>query len=209
LVFLLQRLTELCKKSPRCTHAMQLLHSSIPSDMNKPPKVGVSGWKTIKAQFEDNQSSYSVSDNGTMYTSVHSNNTCGIINTPFGKNSRAAWEFQLESDTLNDECSVFGAARIPESPGTLNRCYSTSPDLWMRRAYNGYMYVQGRTTGNNMEKIHPSHSHPTHPTHPTHIPLTSHSSHLLTSHSSHSLTSHSHPTHIPQVIIWRRSTHRM
>ncbi len=156
LVFLLQQLSDLCKKSKRCAHLTQLLYSTIPSDVSRPPKVGASGWKTIKAQFEDNQPSYTVSDNGTMYTSAHSNNTCGIVNTPFGKNSRAAWEFQLESDTLNDECSVFGAARLPESPSSLNRCYSTSPDLWMRRAYNGYMYVQGRTTGNNMEKIHPT-----------------------------------------------------
>jgi hypothetical protein len=28
-------------------------------------------------------------------------------------------------------------------------------DLWMRRAYNGYMYCQGSTTGHNLEKIHP------------------------------------------------------
>ena len=155
LVFLLQQLSDLCQKSKRCVHLIQLLYSTIPSDVSRPPKVGASGWKTIRAQFEDNQPSYSVSDNGTLYTSGHSNNTCGIVNTPFGKNSRAAWEFQLESDTLNDECSVFGAARIPDS-GTLNRCYSTSPDLWMRRAYNGYLYVQGRSMGNNMEKIHPT-----------------------------------------------------
>ena len=47
---------------------------------------------------------------------------------------------------LND-----GAARLPIS----SRCYSSSPDLWMRRAYNGYMYGQGNTRGGAMDKIHP------------------------------------------------------
>ena len=64
---------------------------------------------------------------------------------------KAAWEFVLEADSNSDECSVFGAARLPIT----SRCYSSSPDLWMRRAYNGYMYSQGHATGLTMDKIHP------------------------------------------------------
>ena len=64
---------------------------------------------------------------------------------------KAAWEFVLEADSNSDECSVFGAARLPIT----SRCYSSSPDLWMRRAYNGYMYSRGHATGLTMDKIHP------------------------------------------------------
>eukprot|EP01040_Poterioochromonas_malhamensis_P018698 gene18698-21900_t len=85
------------------------------------------------------------------FTSTQSTNTCALVNVGFGAGEKAAWEFLLEDDSNSDECSVFGAARKPLN----SRCYSSSQDLWMRRAYNGYMYAQGSTTGQHMDKIHP------------------------------------------------------
>lgn len=113
--------------------------------------IGSGGWKVLKTTFEDADSSFSVTDNGLTYTSLHSTNTCALANVSFGPGQKAAWEFQLETDSQADECSVFGAARKPLT----SRCYSSSSDLWMRRSYNGYMYAQGTTTGQSMEKIHP------------------------------------------------------
>eukprot|EP01039_Chlorochromonas_danica_P006368 gene6368-7021_t len=112
----------------------------------------VGGWKTVKAVFEDPpDNSFSITDNGTTYTSVHSSNTCAIVPIKFSVGQKAAWEFELSEDSLGDECSIFGAARMPLT----SRCYSSSPDLWMRRSYNGFLYCHGQTANATMEKIHP------------------------------------------------------
>jgi hypothetical protein len=142
----------LAHNSSICSETLNLISLSIPRKRSgKGSGSGVGGWKQIKATFEEGESSYSISDNGTTYTSVHSSNTCALVNFRFTSAQRGAWEFLLDQDSLNDECSVFGAARQP----LRSRCYSSSNDLWMRRSYNGYMYCQGSTTGNNMDKIHP------------------------------------------------------
>ncbi|CAM9393614.1 unnamed protein product, partial [Discosporangium mesarthrocarpum] len=52
----------------------------------------------------------------------------------------AAWEFRVESDASGDECSAIGAAVRPVSSSS----YDCSPDLWMRRSYNGQLYDRGR-----------------------------------------------------------------
>ena len=151
-VKLLQRLSLLTRSSKACITAMHAVNCSIHRFIPRPAvSSGVGGWKTVKAKFEEVEQSYAVSDNGTLYSSIHSSNTCGVVNIGFDKTMRAAWEFRLEADSVNDECSVFGAARMPIT----SRCYSTSTDLWMRRAYNGYMYAQGITRGAGQEKIHP------------------------------------------------------
>lgn len=112
---------------------------------------GNKGWHQIPALFEPD-SSYTVDENGCLYESVTSSNTCAVVNVSFTTPQKAAWEFELTVDSAGDECSVFGAAQIPFS----SRCYSSSPDLWMRRAYNGNMYNRGRTLDSLvMEKVHP------------------------------------------------------
>lgn len=154
---LLGTLSSLCRSSEACRDANKLIFSSIPRRvprMTSSEDSGQSGgWKIIKAVFEDTESTYTVSEEGMVYTSQSQSNTCGIVNVSFSGQQKAAWEFQLLSDTLGDECSLFGAARVPLT----SRCYNNSPDLWMRRAYNGHMYCQGRSTTMNppLERIHP------------------------------------------------------
>lgn len=135
-----------------CSDARKLLALTVSG-----PQVGTSqmhgsgGWRPIKAFFDDADNSFTIGEQGMTFTSSHSTNTCALVNTSFGPGQRAAWEFSLEQDSMSDECSVFGAARKPLT----SRCYSSSQDLWMRRAYNGYMYAQGASTGQPMDKIHP------------------------------------------------------
>ena len=151
-VKLLETFTKATHASDACKVAAAIVNSTIRRPIPRPAvSLGACGWKVVKACFEDGEGSFTVGDNGTLYTSVHSSNTCGIVNIGFDRTMKAAWEFCLESDSINDECSVFGAAKMP----VVSRCYSSSPDLWMRRAYNGYMYAQGATRGAAMEKIHP------------------------------------------------------
>ena len=108
------------------------------------------GWQRVKAAFDEVDAGFHSDEEGTLYNSTSSGNTCALVNCSFSGNDHAAWEFELVSDSYGDECSVFGAARKPLS----SRCYSSSSDLWMRRAYNGYMYCQGRGVSPSLERIH-------------------------------------------------------
>ena len=157
-VNLLEITTRLCRLSKPCADAASLIFASIqrkiPRMTSATEQSGMrGGWKVIKAVFESGEASYSVTEDGLVYTSQSQSNTCGIINIGFSSSQRAAWEFQLLADTLGDECSLFGAARLPLT----SRCYNNSPDLWMRRSYNGHMYCQGRTTTMSppLDRIHP------------------------------------------------------
>lgn len=107
------------------------------------------GWKSMSASYENLPSI--ISDGGKLFTSTVSNNTCVVVDVVFDCSSKGAWEFQLEQDSVNDECSVFGAARINAS----NRCYRSSPDLWMRRAYNGELFCCGEVLPTRASKIRP------------------------------------------------------
>jgi hypothetical protein len=148
--------TSLVKESIYCGIAEANLKSCI---IRKAPQAeGAnddkhSGWRRVKdAVFETGESSFTISEDGILYTSNHSSNTCALVSVDSVlKYNKLAWEFELASDSVNDQCSVFGASRKHPS----SRCYSSSPDLWMRRAYNGYMYANGATTGSPMEKIQP------------------------------------------------------
>lgn len=150
---LLEAVNRVCVQSRACRDALHLISATVKRERNTSEVKSIAGgWKTVsKAAFEDSDGSFVVTENGSTYTSSHSSNTCAMIPIKFSPGQRGAWEFLLEADSVGDECSVFGAARLPLS----SRCYSSSPDLWMRRAYNGYMYVHGNTIGNHMEKIHP------------------------------------------------------
>ena len=138
--------------TPECSDSWLLYNKFLPVSKFFPQfEGGNKGWLQINAFFEPD-GSFTLEEGGCMYESVTSSNTCAITNITFSSPQRAAWEFELVGDSSGDECSVFGAAQIPLS----SRCYSSSPDLWMRRSYNGYMYNRGRTLDSgNMEKIHP------------------------------------------------------
>jgi hypothetical protein len=147
--------TALVKESKFCSYAEAGLHKCIPRRLpaaeSGQEKSG--GWRRVKtAAFESGEMSYTVTEEGTMYTSNHSSNTCALVAVDsVTKYTKLAWEFELASDSVNDQCSVFGCSR--KNP--TSRCYSSSPDLWMRRAYNGYMYSNGSTVGAPMDKIQP------------------------------------------------------
>ena len=151
-IFFMEKLSEVCGQSPQCALAQHGINSTIQRYHPRASStIGSGGWRQIRATFEDSDNSFSLSDGGLTYTSLHSTNTCAVVNIKFGVYQKAAWEFCLEHDSNSDECSVFGAARLP----LRSRCYSSSPDLWMRRSYNGYMYNQGQSTGSTLDKIHP------------------------------------------------------
>ena len=152
IINLLDKFSLFTSTSISCKIAMNTVNASIYRAISEPVVVtGPGGWRTVPGSFETGESSYTVSEDGQLYTSSHCSNTCGVVNIGFDKTMKGAWEFQLAADSVSDECSVFGAARLPVT----SRCYSSSPDLWMRRSYNGYLYAQGNTRGAAMEKIHP------------------------------------------------------
>jgi hypothetical protein len=142
-----------CGSHPECLRASRnlgrLMDSSVPSFSCD--DSGEAGWHVMKnVCFREEEALYSISENGSMYVATQSTNTCAVTNCKFSGKVRAAWEFLLVADSASDECSVFGCARIP----LRSRCYSTSTDLWMRRAYNGYLYACGRSVGQSLEKVH-------------------------------------------------------
>ena len=153
---LLQFLSKSCRTSSVCRDANNTLFHKLRGASPLPKlmvgnRVGEGvggedsgkkgGWQPLKCGFEEDEIGYETDDDRNYYHSLSSGNTCAVANVCFFGNDKAAWEFELLHDTYGDECSVFGAARRPIS----SRCYSSSPDLWMRRAYNGYMYSQGRS----------------------------------------------------------------
>lgn len=121
-VYLLEKLSILCKLSKSCCISEYLIYDDINRiDPTPSGNQDNCGWKTIKAVFEENNDSYIVSDNGNLYTSVHSNNTCALLNVSFDKNTKAAWEFLLEIDSITDECALFGCAHVPAPPAQLSK----------------------------------------------------------------------------------------
>ena len=62
---------------------------------------------------------------------------------------QASWEFKLEQDQVNDECTCFGAAIRPIS----NDSYEYSHEMWMLRGYNGALY-HGKSIGKTISKVH-------------------------------------------------------
>jgi hypothetical protein len=144
-------LSRLVKRSSYCQRYATLFQNSIPKNLPSARSSGVTGWKVVQCRLEESVGAFSIRDNGLLFHSLHSSNTCAAGNYVFPANSKGAWEFKLEQDSLNDECSVFGAAR----PTFTSRCYNSSPDLWMRRSYNGSLYQNGTTLVQSMDKIHP------------------------------------------------------
>ena len=151
LIDLMRESSAACKRSQYCRMSLHWLCARVQRSRKPSTISGYKGWTPVRAVFDDSDPSFSISSDGLVYSSVQSSNTCATVSVGFSSPTRAAWEFRLEIDTVNDECSVFGAAQTPIH----SRCYSSSPDLWMRRSYNGYMYARGRTTGHNLDKIHP------------------------------------------------------
>lgn len=149
---LLKRLGKITQKCPWNIQAESMLYKLTPRTcLQSSSDSSIRGWHTIEASFEDD-SSYTLNDTKNVYTSSSSSNTCALVSVIFTSKSKAAWEFKLDVDSNTDECSLFGVG----TPNLSNRDYTKSPDLWMRRSYNGLLYARGQTVdGMTLEKIHP------------------------------------------------------
>ena len=75
------------------------------SILSQPLNNSSGGWATLKAAFEASDASYSITEEGMLYSAVQSNNTCAVVPIGFSAPTKAAWEFMLVSDSANDECS--------------------------------------------------------------------------------------------------------
>lgn len=106
----------------------------------------------INAVFDakDHSEDVSIEDGGKLFRSTSSSNQHALVGVGF-RTGKAAWEFKLESDSSNDECSALGAAVKP----VLSSSYESCPNMWMRRSYNGQLY-HGTSSGYSaMSKVHP------------------------------------------------------
>jgi hypothetical protein len=98
----------------------------------------------------DHSEDVTIEDHGRLFRSTSSSNQHALANVGF-KTGKAAWEFRLENDSSNDECSALGAAVKP----ILSSSYESCPNMWMRRSYNGQLY-HGTSSGYAaMSKVHP------------------------------------------------------
>jgi hypothetical protein len=110
------------------------------------------GPRRVSASFDASAASddVSIEDNGQVMRSTASSNQYCAVNIGF-RSGRAAWEFKLESDSVNDECSALGAATKPISVAS----YDSSPSMWVRRSYNGQLY-HGTSVGYPcLARVHP------------------------------------------------------
>lgn len=74
------------------------------------------------------------------------NNGRAIVNVPISS-GKWSWEFVLEQDSMDGECTCFGAMMQP-----FTDTYNT-PSSWMVRAYNGKLY-HGKGDKGTISKIH-------------------------------------------------------
>ncbi|CAM9325476.1 unnamed protein product, partial [Phaeothamnion confervicola] len=93
--------------------------------------------REIAAAFDaaEHSADVCIEDGGRLFRSTASSNQHCLVNVGF-RSGRAAWEFRLESDSLNDECSALGAAVKPVNSSSYESC----PNMWMKRSYNGQLY---------------------------------------------------------------------
>ena len=80
---------------------------------------------------------------GRLQATSASGNSIAVVNMGF-KTGVTSWEFRLDKDVANDECTCFGAVEKP----LVNFNYD-STTAFMYRGYNGAMYGPGKGTGSN------------------------------------------------------------
>ncbi|CAM9107710.1 unnamed protein product, partial [Ectocarpus fasciculatus] len=149
------RISRIPREAAAASYAEDILRQTQLTNPEEGLALTPSGWHPVRASFEvdkDSMTSFSISEDGQLYSALTSNNTCALLDVGVS-HGKAAWEFLLEDDSPSDECSVFGIATKPP----YSRCYNSSQSLWMRRAYNGVLYNRGRQlpAGQSMSKIHP------------------------------------------------------
>ena len=77
-------------------------------------------------------------------------NEYAALDVPFS-HGKGAWEFKLEHDTPNGECSCFGLVTLPVTSTN----YEHSSSMWMYRCYNGNLYAKGSNLHRPQSKVHP------------------------------------------------------
>ena len=96
---------------------------------------------SYSAKFDEAAKSpqLNVTDDGSLITATCGEYQYACLDVGFSEGV-AIWEMKLVNDTLNDECSCFGAAVKPVT----NPSYSSSTQLYMYRCYNGNLYQKGK-----------------------------------------------------------------
>lgn len=79
---------------------LKLYNKSLPITLSPPTfEGGDKGWIPLNA-FLEVDSTFILTEGGAVYESTTSSNTCAVANVVFNSPQRAAWEFELVSDSM-------------------------------------------------------------------------------------------------------------
>ncbi|CAK4812184.1 unnamed protein product [Aphanomyces euteiches] len=108
--------------------------------------------RKVRAGFEATLCSAgtTVEDGGQTVRTRETSYQHAIVNAPIAS-GKASWKFRLDTDTVDDEMTCFGAAIVPVTVSG----YDSSPSLWMLRGYNGNLYARGHKLSRSIGKVHP------------------------------------------------------
>lgn len=108
---------------------------------------------SLQPRFDPDTKSSSVTlQNHNTSIKTGSSEKCCVYGLNGFKVGRAAWEFRCDCDNVSDECFCYGAATKPMTSSSYD---SSSSNLFVIRAYNGYSYSQG-SQGKFVAKIRPN-----------------------------------------------------
>ncbi|KAF0690354.1 hypothetical protein As57867_018179, partial [Aphanomyces stellatus] len=108
--------------------------------------------RKVRAGFESTlcSSGTTIEDGGQTVRTRETSYQHAIVNAPIAT-GKASWKFRLDTDTVDDEMTCFGAAILPVTVSG----YDSSPSLWMLRGYNGNLYARGHKLSRSIGKVHP------------------------------------------------------
>ncbi|RHX98063.1 hypothetical protein DYB36_003465 [Aphanomyces astaci] len=108
--------------------------------------------RKVRAGFDATlgSSGTTVEDGGASVRTRETSYQHAVVNSPIST-GKASWRFRLDTDTVDDEMTCFGAAILPVTISG----YDSSPNLWMLRGYNGNLYARGHKLSRSIGKVHP------------------------------------------------------
>lgn len=112
----------------------------------KPAEPGTGAGKFDASAGSPSGLTYSNGDKTVRSTT--GSNTLAVLDAAVSS-GKAIWEFHDDEDTLNSECTAYGAVKKP-----LTSFDYTNSQCLMYRAYNAQLYGQGKQMGDR-KKIHP------------------------------------------------------
>jgi len=114
--------------------------------------VNSDGPVEVRGVFDgtEKSSDVTVSEDGLLFRSIASSNQHALVDIGC-QSGKCAWEFKLVEDSEYDECSAFGVANKPITSSS----YESSPNMWVRRSYNGQLYHGSSAGYDCMDKLHP------------------------------------------------------